>query len=129
MAVTPGAGGPPPKLKLDGFGQMTLAEVKSVISAGGRIAVFPYAESWLIVTFKRASKPTLVKPGASTFSVAGTPILMSLLFGWWGFPWGPIYTIQTLWRTLHGGINVTDEVMANLEVMFKDRSLTPIVGS
>jgi len=23
--------------------------------------------------------------------------LLSLLLGWWGNPWGPIYTIQSLW--------------------------------
>jgi hypothetical protein len=33
--------------------------------------------------------------------------LASLLFGWWGVPWGPIYTIQSLSTNLSGGERMT----------------------
>ena len=29
--------------------------------------------------------------------------LVSALFGWWGFPWGPIYTLQAIGRNSAGG--------------------------
>lgn len=31
----------------------------------------------------------------------------SLLFGWWGIPWGPIYTVQALAKNLSGGERTT----------------------
>jgi hypothetical protein len=33
--------------------------------------------------------------------------LLSLLFGWWGLPWGPVRTIQALVVNFSGGLNVT----------------------
>jgi len=38
--------------------------------------------------------------------------LISLLVGWWGFPWGLIYTPMTLIQNLGGGKDVTREVLA-----------------
>ena len=115
-----------PKLKLDGFGQMTLAEVRAVVGSGGRIVVFPYAESWIVVSFRRMSKPTLRRPEDHALRIAFVPILHSLLFGWWGIPWGPIYTITCIWQCARGGIDVTQDVMTDLEMLFKDRSLEPV---
>ena len=40
--------------------------------------------------------------------------LLSLLLGWWGIPWGPIYTIQSLWVNLKGGRDVTQEIMPSM---------------
>jgi hypothetical protein len=40
--------------------------------------------------------------------------LLSLLFGWWGIPWGLIYTPLTLFTNLCGGRDVTTEVRALL---------------
>jgi hypothetical protein len=37
-----------------------------------------------------------------------------------------IYTIQTLWQSLRGGLDVTDDVMAILEAEFADRQLEPL---
>ena len=39
---------------------------------------------------------------------------ISLLVGWWGIPWGPIYTVQTMVMNLKGGKDVTREVIAAL---------------
>ena len=113
-------------LKIKRLGVMTIAELRSAIAAGARIVVFTYAESWLIVTFKRVTDPTLIRPSESRVKIAAAPILTSLLFGWWGIPWGPIYTVQTLWQSFRGGIDVTDEVMATLEAAYADRQLDPL---
>jgi len=56
--------------------------------------------SCLIVTFRFASPPIL--PGTST-RPALTYTLLSLLLGWWGIPWGPIYTVASLVRNVRGG--------------------------
>jgi hypothetical protein len=117
-----------PTLKLNGFGGMTLAEVRAVIGAGGRIVVFPYAESWIVVSFRRMSKPTLRRPEDHALRLGAVQILHSLLFGWWGFPWGPIYTVSSIWQCARGGIDVTQDVMTDLEMLFRDRTLEPVAG-
>lgn len=43
----------------------------------------------------------------------GLPFTMiSALFGWWGLPFGPKYTLESIRTNLKGGKDVTDEVMA-----------------
>jgi hypothetical protein len=39
---------------------------------------------------------------------------LSAFLGWWGIPWGPIYTIQSLSKNISGGKDVTDQVLASL---------------
>jgi hypothetical protein len=41
--------------------------------------------------------------------------LVSLFLGWWGVPWGIIYTPMTVFTNLSGGQDVTDEVWARLQ--------------
>jgi hypothetical protein len=36
------------------------------------------------------------------------------LLGWWGFPWGFIYTPQVIAKNLQGGVDVTANVLASL---------------
>jgi len=33
--------------------------------------------------------------------------LISFIFGWWGFPWGIVYTIQSIAKNLKGGDSTT----------------------
>lgn len=77
--------------------------------------VYPYCVSVLLLTFRMNSSPKAVPAGANRL-VAGLPFaLVSLLFGWWGIPWGPIYTVQCLYRWIQGGIDVTAAVEAGVE--------------
>lgn len=41
--------------------------------------------------------------------------LVSFLLGWWGVPWGLIYTPVTMFTNLSGGQDVTDEVWTLLQ--------------
>jgi hypothetical protein len=34
--------------------------------------------------------------------------------GWWGIPWGPIFTVPALVTNLRGGIDVTESMLASL---------------
>jgi tetratricopeptide (TPR) repeat protein len=42
---------------------------------------------------------------------------LSLLVGWWGFPWGPIYTIQALFANAPGGTQIKSENAALLRLV------------
>ena len=67
------------------------------------LARYQVAVSLLIVTFKFPTRFYVVGHD-STFWVATACTAVSLLLGWWGLPWGPIYTVQVVARNLRGGI-------------------------
>jgi len=41
--------------------------------------------------------------------------LFTLVVGWWGVPWGPIYTIESIFSNCCGGKDVTKEIMGSLK--------------
>ena len=41
--------------------------------------------------------------------------LISLLLGWWGIPWGPVYTIGSIFNNPTGGKDVTGDVLAAMQ--------------
>jgi hypothetical protein len=97
-----------------GAENLTDAELKGELQRGARLVVFEYCVSVLIMTFKRSTDVHLVRPGENAV-VKGLPwTLLSLLLGWWGFPWGLIYTPAALAKNLSGGRDVTDLVLARI---------------
>lgn len=102
-------------MRIHGIEHLTLAEVDEVLAAGGRLVFFEYCISLVIATQRRPSSIYLLRPGEMGL-VRGLPFsLISLLFGWWGIPWGLIYTPLTLITNFSGGRDVTIEVRALLE--------------
>jgi hypothetical protein len=90
---------------------LTPQQLQGELQAGARFVVFEYCVSILILTFKRSSAIHYLRPGESAF-VKGLPYtLISLLFGWWGFPFGLIYTPMALITNLSGGRDVTSLVL------------------
>jgi hypothetical protein len=63
------------------------------------------------MTFKRGTDIYFVKHNQSRFAKSLPWFLISFFFGWWGLPWGIIYTFQTLGVNIGGGKDVTNEVM------------------
>ncbi len=69
---------------------------------------YPYVVSVVVVTFRFLSRPHRVRSADARY-VRGIPyLLVSLLFGWWGVPWGPIQTWWAVWDCLNGGVEVDD---------------------
>jgi hypothetical protein len=105
------------KVKLDldpEISRMDPEALHNVVENGARLVLFQYVISVVILSFRRNTSIQLVAPGQSPV-VKGMPFtLVSFLFGWWGFPWGLIYTPQVLYRNLKGGTDVTDGVLAVL---------------
>ena len=46
--------------------------------------------------------------------------VLSLLFGWWGFPWGIVYTIQSVKRNISGG-----DIITVAELIAQSKQLQP----
>lgn len=96
---------------LDG---LTTEEINRELAHGARFVMFQYTISVVVMTFRRSSDIYFVKAGESAV-VKGLPFtFLSLVFGWWGFPWGPIYTIGSLATNLGGGKNITQEVLQSV---------------
>lgn len=96
-------------------GGMSANEIAFEVQRGGRFVVHQYCISVVIMTFKRNGPVRFVKAGESAVA-KGLPLtLLSLVVGWWGIPWGFIYTPQVIYRNLKGGIDVTPLVMKQLQ--------------
>jgi hypothetical protein len=101
-------------LRIKGLEGISPEELDRELENGARFVLFTYCISILILTFRRTSDIFYVRPGASAIGYGLPYLLISLLFGWWGIPWGPIYTLQAIGRTLNGGKDVTNEIVPTL---------------
>jgi hypothetical protein len=89
-------------------------ELQQELQQGGKFVMYQYCISILILTFKRSSNIYFIRHEENAV-VKGIPFtLLALLLGWWGIPWGPIYTIQSVWVNFQGGKDVTKEVLASM---------------
>jgi hypothetical protein len=101
-------------MKIKGIDDMTMAAIQHEVANGGKFVIYPYCISVIILSFKRSSPVYFIKAGDNAFT-KGLPFsLISFLLGWWGIPWGIIYTIGALVTNSGGGKNVTAEVMKAL---------------
>ena len=101
-------------MAIEGIDGLTVEEINRELERGAKFLIFDYCISIVILTFRRSSSIYFVKAGEWTIGKCLRFTLISLLFGWWGLPWGPIYTIAAIFTNLTGGRDVTDEVIASL---------------
>ena len=101
-------------MKINGIEGMTVSHIQSEIARGGKFVIFPYCISIVVMTFRRNSDIYFIKAGESAVSAGLGYTLLALILGWWGIPWGPIFTIGALYTNLTGGKDVTAEVMASI---------------
>jgi hypothetical protein len=99
---------------IKGIEGLTVAQVQDEVRRGAKFVVFGYAMSFLVITLKRSSDVHFIRAGEGTFGASLPYTLLSLILGWWGFPWGFIYTPMAVIQNLGGGTDVTAEVMAQL---------------
>ena len=106
---------------------MTAADIRNAVAQGGRFVLFQYCFSVLIMSFKRSSPIFFLRPGEGAFSKGATYSLISLFAGWWGIPWGPIWTLTTLATNFSGGRDVTSQVLSALGLSMPATTATPPV--
>jgi hypothetical protein len=89
---------------------------------GGRFIYYAFTISLIVLTFKRTSGVYLVRKNESVVAKGIGYTLVSFLFGWWGFPFGPKYTLESIRTNMKGGKDVTDEVMATVagHILFRE---------
>lgn len=100
------------------------------VTAQPRFLVFRQVVSFIIIT------QTSPKPGIFCCECASRQAFrssaISALFGWWGFPWGPINTIREIVRNAFGGerrIEVDEQLIWQNAVAFMDGGKFDLAGS
>jgi len=101
-------------MQIIGLDGMTSERLQYELQRGGKFVYYEYCISLLIVTLRRSSDVYFVRAGASAVPRILGFSAISLFLGWWGIPWGPIYTVATIAANLGGGKVVTKEVVGVL---------------
>ncbi len=99
-------------MKINGIDGLTHEQVQVELQRGARFVMYQYCVSLLVITLKRPSSIYFIRAGEGSVGRGLGFSVISLLFGWWGIPWGPIYTLQSFWVNLRGGRDVTREIIA-----------------
>lgn len=86
-----------------------LSDAERQVIGGGRYLIFEYCWS-LGISFRRTSRPILVRAGEDGAAAALRYSLVSALLGWWGIP-GPLWAIATLRHNARGGQDATLETL------------------
>jgi len=94
---------------------LTIDELKNKIDNGSKFIIFQYCISvFFAVTLKRFSPAILIEPNEKLSKYYKRYNTISLFFGWWGLPWGPIYTVKYVNLNSKGGIDYTEDIMLNI---------------
>lgn len=71
------------------------------VSAQPRIVVFKAVKSFVLVTIRKPISGIFCSDCAQKQSLKASAI--TWLLGWWGVPWGPVYSVQVLLTNMFGG--------------------------
>jgi len=100
-------------------------QLANELERGGRFVSYNWCVSILLMTFRRPSGVIYLAPGQSGIVAGLKYLLISLTLGWWGLPWGPIYTIGSVWQVLKGGNDCTQEIVDDIEIIFPEGFVSP----
>ncbi len=115
-------------MRIKNMGDLSLDDLQQEVDKGGKLVYYAFTISLIVVSFKRVSGVYLVRAGESGTARVLFFTIVSMLFGWWGIPWGPKHTLESIKTNLHGGMDVTDEVMARVTgyVLFEETERTRV---
>jgi hypothetical protein len=94
---------------------LSIEEIQRETDKGARLVHYTYAISLLVVTIRQKSDIYFVRAGENAIRKGLSFTVVTLLFGWWGIPFGPKHTIESLQTNLRGGKDVTDDVIATIQ--------------
>jgi hypothetical protein len=99
---------------------LTVGEVFREVGEGARFVVYQFCVSVFVMSFRNSSAIHFVREGERYWGPMLTMSGISLVAGWWGIPWGPIWTVTALANNLSGGKDITEEVMQALSAYPED---------
>jgi len=101
-------------MKIHGAEGMSAFVIKDQLDRGAKFVVYQYCISLIFITYKRSSGIYFIKSDDNSFVQSLPWSLLTTITGWWGIPWGPINTIESLITNFGGGKNVTKQVLAEV---------------
>jgi hypothetical protein len=100
--------------QIKNLGHLSLDEIRAEVDRGARFIVFAYTISFFI-SYRRLHSPVFFLIPGKWPIIYGYPyLLLSLIFGWWRFPLGPLYTLMDMFEAFRGK-DFTHEVLYALE--------------
>ena len=94
-------------MKILGIEGMSPDRLQFEIQRGAKLVCYQYCISLLVITFRRPTDVYFIPAGESAVTKGLPWTLLTLVAGWWGIPWGPIFTIQSLITNFKGGKDLT----------------------
>jgi hypothetical protein len=94
-------------MKILGIENMSSDQLQFELQRGAKIVCYHYCVSLLVITLRRSSDAYYIPAGESAVSKGLPWTLLTLVMGWWGIPWGPIFTVQSLIVNFKGGKDLT----------------------
>ena len=98
------------KTKVTEFG-LTAEQLNKELELGGKFVVFYYTVSIVVMTFQWSSAVKFVKNGERAYVKGLKYTLIAFLLGWWGIPFGLIYTPRNLYINMTGGKDITRQLL------------------
>ncbi|HSY92081.1 MAG TPA: hypothetical protein VK812_11960 [Candidatus Binatus sp.] len=99
-------------MKVQGIENMSSDQLQFELQRGAKIVCYNYCVSIVVMTFRRVSDAYYIPAGESAVSKGLPWTALTLLLGWWGIPWGPIFTVQSLVVNFKGGKDLTPHFAA-----------------
>lgn len=99
-------------MTIKGIEDLSDDQLRFELEQGASFVVYDYCVSVVVLTFRRSSAIHFIRHQEGRLVPGLKYSIISFVAGWWGIPWGPIYTIGSLVTNFRGGRNVTDEVLA-----------------
>lgn len=109
-------------MKIHGIDGMSDGDVNAELENGGKFVTYSYCVSIVFFSFKRSSDIYFIRAGNKDMPNRLGYSLISLVFGPWGIPWGPIWTASTIGKNLAGGENVTRKLLSQIRERAKTRA-------
>jgi hypothetical protein len=101
-------------VRIRGAERLTNAELLGVLADGGRLVLFEYCISFLVVTLRCPTRVYLLRPGQHGAVVSLPYTMLTFFLGWWGLPWGLVCTPLVLLNNMCGGSDVTAQLTPGL---------------
>jgi hypothetical protein len=107
---------------------MNAQQLANELQSGARFVQYQYCVSILVMTFKRGTDIYFIRADESKTVKGLAWTLLTFVAEWWGIPWGPIYTVQSLWVNLRGGHDLTPQAATTLRLPIDKSTLYPEQG-
>ncbi|WP_182418601.1 hypothetical protein [Bartonella sp. HY038] len=106
-----------------GIENMSVEEIREEVAKGGRFVQYIWCVSIIIMSFKNPTDIFFVRSDESAAKKALPYTLLTLFLGWWGFPWGILYSFQCLGVNTSGGYDLTEEFMQSINASLHDEAI------